>query len=408
MGAFEYQALDAKGKTRKGISQGDSARQVRQILRDQGLVPLSVTGVEEERQAGARRAGYTPRGRARISTNDLAIITRQFATLLGSGLTVEETLTALVNQAEGYQVKAVLSGIRAQVVEGRSLAEAVAAYPRSFPEIYQASVAAGEQSGHLAVVLERLADFVESRQELKQRVSIALIYPVILTVVSVLIVVGLLTYVVPRVVEVFENSGQALPWLTQMLIAVGDFLQQYGLWILGLATLGGIALALLFRLDKPRYLLHEAFLRTPGLRRLSRGLNTARMARTLAIMQTSGVPLLTSMRAAEGVLSNVVLKANLREAAGEVSEGVSIHRALGRHGHFPPLLIQMVASGESSGQLGEMLEKSASVMERELESRVAVLVGLFEPFMILLMGGVVLVIVLAILLPIFDLNQLIG
>jgi len=408
MGAFEYQALDARGKTRKGVSQGDSARQVRQLLRDQGLVPLAVTGVAEERRGGARQAGYTPRGRARINTNDLAIMTRQFATLLGSGLTVEETLSALVNQAEGHQMKSVLSGIRAQVVEGRSVAEAIAAYPRSFPEIYQASVAAGEQSGHLAGVLDRLADFVESRQSLKQRVSIALIYPVILTVVSILIVIGLLTYVVPRVVEVFENSGQALPLLTSMLIAVGDFLQHYGLWLLGGAALAGGLLTLLLRLEGPRYRLHRTILRTPGLKRLSRGLNTARMARTLAIMQTSGVPLLTSMRAAEGVLSNVVLKESLREAAGEVSEGVSINRALGRSGHFPPLLIQMVASGESSGQLGEMLEKSASVMERELESRVAVLVGLFEPFMILLMGAVVLVIVLAILLPIFDLNQLIG
>jgi len=407
MGAFEYQALDAKGRTRKGVSQGDSARQVRQILRDQGLVPLAVTGVEEARRGG-RRAGYSPRGRARLGTNDLAIITRQLATLLESGLTVEEALSALVNQAEGYPVKSVLSGIRAQVVEGRALADAIAAYPRSFPEIYQASVAAGEQSGHLAGVLDRLADFVESRQSLKQRVSIALIYPIILTVVSVLIVVGLLTYVVPRVVEVFENSGQALPMLTRILIGVGDFLQRYGLWILAAGALAVLALALLFRLPRPKYLLHETFLWIPGLRRLSRGLNTARMARTLAIMQSSGVPLLTSMRAAEGVLTNVVLRANLREAAGEVSEGVSIHRALARRGHFPPLLIQMVASGESSGQLGEMLEKSATVTERELESRVAVLVGLFEPFMILLMGAVVLVIVLAILLPVFDLNQLIG
>lgn len=408
MGAFEYQALDPKGKTRKGVSQGDSARHVRQILRDQGLVPLSVTGVEADRLGAGRAAGGARARRGRITTNELAVITRQFATLLGSGMTVEETLSALVSQAEGHGVKSVLSGIRAQVTEGRSLAEAIAGYPRSFPEIYQASVAAGEQSGNLDLVLDRLADYVESRQVLKQRVSIALIYPVILTVVSILIVTGLLTYVVPKVVQVFETSGQALPLLTRMLIAIGEFLQQYGLWILGLGAAATVALVLVFRMPGPRYQLHRVILATPGLRRLSRGLNTARMARTLAIMVGSGVPLLTSMRAAEGVVSNVVLKADLNEAAGEVAEGVSINRALARRGNFPPLLIQMVASGESSGELGNMLEKAASVMERELESRVAVLVGLFEPFMILFMGCVVLLIVLAILLPIFDLNTLIG
>lgn len=408
MGAYEYQALDQKGKTRKGLSQGDSARHVRQLLRDQGLVPLSVTGVQEDRPTAGRRPVVGRRRRARITTNELSVITRQFATLLGSGMTVEETLSALVSQAEGYQVKSVLSGIRAQVVEGRSLADAIETYPRSFPEIYKASVAAGEQSGTLALVLDRLADFVESRQELKQRVSIALIYPVILTVVSILIVTGLLTYVVPKVVQVFETSGQTLPLLTRILIAIGEFLQQYGVWIFAIGALGALVLALVFRLPAPRFQLHRAILAMPGLRRISRGLNTARMARTLAIMVSSGVPLLTSMRAAEGVLSNVVLKADLKEAAGEVAEGVSINRALSRRGNFPPLLIQMVASGESSGELGNMLEKAASVMERELESRVAVLVGLFEPFMILLMGCVVLLIVLAILLPIFDLNTLIG
>lgn len=408
MGAFEYQALDPKGRTRKGVSQGDSARHVRQILRDQGLVPMSVTGVQEDRLAAGRRFTGARTRRARITTNELAVITRQFATLLSSGMTVEETLSALVNQAEGHQVKSVLSGIRAQVMEGRSLADAIATYPRSFPEIYQASVAAGEQSGSLAMVLDRLADFVESRQVLKQRVSIALIYPVILSVVSILIVVGLLTYVVPKVVAVFENSGQTLPVLTRILIAIGEFLQQYGLWMLGFIALAALALIMVFRMEKPRYHLHRAILMLPGLRRLSRGLNTARMARTLAIMVGSGVPLLTSMRAAEGVVSNVVLRADLKEAAGEVAEGVTINRALGRRGRFPPLLIQMVASGEASGELGNMLEKAASVMERELESRVAVLVGLFEPFMILFMGCVVLLIVLAILLPIFDLNTLIG
>lgn len=405
MGAFEYQALDQKGRTKKGVSQGDSARQIRQQLREQGLVPLSVIGIEQEKKT---HSPHEERSRARIKNNDLAVITRQFATLLGSGLTVEETLSALVNQSEGHQVKTVLSGIRSRVMEGRSLADAIASYPRSFPEIYQASVSAGEQSGTLDVVLERLANYIETRQELQQRVGVALIYPIILTAVSITIVFALLTYVVPKVVEVFETTGQSLPLLTQVLIAIGEFIGKYSLWLIsGIAT-ATLIFTLVFRQEKPKYWLHQMILRLPIVKRLSRGLNTARMSRTLAIMVGSGVPLLSSMRAAEGVVGNLVLRANLKEAAGEVAEGVSIHRALARHGNFPALLTQMVATGESSGRLGDMLDKAASVLERELEARIAVMVGLFGPFMILIMGVVVLVIVLAILLPIFDLNQLIG
>jgi general secretion pathway protein F len=405
MGAFEYQALDAHGRTRKGVSTGDTARQVRQQLREKGLTPLSVIIVGED--TPQRQAGSPPR-RVRIKVNDLCVITRQFATLLGSGLTVEESLSALIQQSEGYQVKSVLSGIRSMVLEGRSLADAIASYPRSFPGIYHASVAAGEQSGNLDVVLEGLADYLEARQGLQQRISIAMIYPIILTVVAILIVSGLLTYVVPQVVKVFEDTGQQLPLLTRSLIGLSEFLQNYGLWIVAILCIFGLGLMFMFRDPKKRYIFHKMLLTMPGIRRLSRTLNTARMARTLAIMTGSGVPLLSAMRATEGVVSNLVLRGNLSDAAEEVSEGVSISRALGKSQNFPPLMTQMVASGESSGQLDHMLDKAASALERELEARIAVLVGLFEPVMIVVMGGIVLVIVLAILLPIFDLNQLIG
>ena len=405
MGAFEYQALDAQGRTRKGISTGDTARQVRQQLREKGLTPLSVATIGEERSQ-VKTGGQVRR--TRIKVNDLSVITRQFATLLGSGLTIEESLSALVQQSEGYQVKTVLSGIRSMVMEGQSLADAIASYPRSFPEIYQASVSAGEQTGNLDVVLERLANYVEARQVLKQRISVAMIYPTILTVVALLIVTGLLTYVVPQVVKVFNDTGQQLPFLTRALIGVSEFSQTYGIWIIAVLVLCAAVLRYLFRDPKVRYTFHKVILTIPGLRRLSRTLNTARLARTLAIMVGSGVPLLSSMRATEGVVSNLVLRGNLRDAAEEVSEGVSISRAIGRSRNFPPLLTQMVASGESSGQLDHMLDKAASALERELETRIAVLVGFFEPTMIVLMGGIVLVIVLAILLPIFDLNQLIG
>ena len=411
MGAFEYQALDLRGRTRKGVSTGDSARQVRQKLREQGLTPMNVVAVVEENDSSHESDSHTAKGRTRrtrIKTSELAIVTRQFATLLGSGLTVEESLSSLIQQSEGHQTKSVLSGIRSNVVEGHSLADAVSQYPRSFPEIYQASVAAGEQSGTLDEVLERLAQFIETRQGIQQRIGVALIYPIVLTFVAVVIVVGLLIYVVPKVVQVFEDTGQQLPLLTETLISVSQFMLDHGIWLIAVVVAGCAFFIVALKNTTVRMTLHQIFLKIPGLRRLSRGANTARMSRTLAIMTGSGVPLLSAMRASEGVVSNLVLRQDLANAATEVAEGVSINGALGRSGNFPPLLIQMVASGEQSGRLDEMLDKAASALERELESRIAVLVGLFEPVMILIMGGVVLLIVLAILLPIFDLNQLIG
>lgn len=403
MGAYEYEALDAGGRTRRGVATGDTPRQVRQKLRDDGFIPLAVVAVGEEKP-GAQLPWSRTR---RISASELAVITRQFATLVSAGLTIEEALHALVQQSESHQVKTILSGIRALVLEGRSLGDAVAAFPRAFPGIYHATIDAGEQAGRLDVVLERLADFTETRQAVRQRVGLALIYPVILTVVAILIVTGLLTYVVPEVVKVFQDVGQQLPLLTRALIGLAAFLKGYGLWLLLAGALLGTGLTLMFRQPRPRLELHRFLLRLPLVRRLVRGMNTARMARTLAIMAGSGVPLLSAMSAAAEVTRNLVLRAALHAAREEVREGVSLAKALARCGEFPPILVQMVASGEASGQLDKMLDKAALTQERELETRIAVLVGLFEPLMILLMGAVVLIIVLAILLPIFDLNQLV-
>ncbi len=400
MAAYEYEALDARGRTRRGVAMGDGPRQVRQQLRAEGLTPLRLQPVREGRGGGGRRRG-------RISSSDLAVVTRQLATLLTSGLTVEESLGALVAQSEGARLRRVLSGVRALVMEGASLTEAIGAYPDAFPGIYRASVMAGEQSGRLGEVLERLAGYIEARELLRQRVGLALVYPVILVVVAFAIVMFLFTYVMPKVLRVFEDSGQALPLLTRAFVAMTDAVQHYGPWALLFLLAAGLALGAWLRLPGPRLRFHALLLRLPGIRRLSRGLNTARMARTLAIMVGSGVPLLGAMEAAAGVLSNRVLRGALEAAAAEVREGVSLHRALARGGHFPPVLVQMVASGEASGRLGEMLEKAALTQERELEGRVAVLVGILEPLMILVMGAIVLLIVLAILLPIFDINQLI-
>jgi general secretion pathway protein F len=408
MAAFEYQALNERGRTLKGIATGDHSRQVRQDLRARGLVPISVVPVAE---SGGRGDGRAERGKARrtrIKTGELSVVTRQLATLLGSGLTVEDTLAALAQQSEGHRLVSVISDIRSLVTEGYSLSEAVALYPKSFPEIYRASIYAGEQSGNLDEVLDRLADYLETRHGIQQRLGVALVYPIFLTAVAVTIVVALVTYVVPKVVKVFEDTGQELPLLTRGLIGLSEFMQDWGIWLLVLIGIAAFIFTLIFRQPGPRFWLHGQYLRLPGLKRLTRSINTARMARTLSIMVSSGVPLLVAMRSTQGVVTNDVLRADLKAAAVEVSEGVSISRALGRSGNYPPLLVQMVASGESSGRLGHMLEKAAGATESELESRINMMVGLFEPVMILVMGVVVLVIVLAILMPIFDLNQLIS
>jgi len=297
--------------------------------------------------------------------------------------------------------------VRALVMEGSTLTDAIGAFPDAFPEIYRASVLAGEKSGRLGEVLERLATNTEAREGLRQRVGLALVYPVILLVMAFAIVMFLFIYVVPKVVKVFQGTGQELPVLTRVFIVMTDFLQAYGLWLLAGIAGGIVGLVMFLRLPGPKYQFHQLLLRFPGTRRLSRGLNSARMARTLAIMAGSGVPLLTAMNASREVINNVVLREAMQKAADDVRQGVSLNKALGRSSLFPPILVQMVASGEASGRLDEMLEKSAATQERELESRIAVMVGIFEPVMILVMGAIVLLIVLAILLPIFDINQLI-
>ncbi len=407
MAAFEYQALDTNGKTVKGVTTGDHVKQIRADLRAQGLVPLDVKSVSDSAVDKANKSGSSSR-RIKISANDLSILTRQMATLLNSGMTVEETLSAMIKQSEGHKVKSVMSDLRSLVTEGYSLSDAVALYPRSFPEIYRASISAGEQSGTLDEVLERLADYLETRHAVQQKIGNALVYPIFLTIASVSIVVALVAFVVPKVVSVFEDTGQELPMLTNVLISLSEFLQNYGLFLLIFIIVCIIGLGFVFRQPAPKYWLHSQYLKLFGIKRLSKNINAARMARTLSIMVGSGVPLLASMRSSEGVLTNVVLKENLKHAAEEVAQGVSISRALDRSGNFPPLLVQMVASGENSGKLDHMLDKAASATESEMASRISMIVSLFEPAMILIMGVIVLVIVLAILLPIFDLNAVLS
>jgi general secretion pathway protein F len=404
MGAFEYTALDPRGREKRGVLEGDAARQIRQQLREKGWVPLSVEEVAQREAKERKRYAFLRRG---ISATELALITRQLATLVRAGLPLEECLRAVSQQADKGRLKSMLLAVRARVMEGHSLAVGLSDFPHVYPELYRTTVEAGEQSGHLDRVLERLADYTESRQQLRQKIQLAVFYPALLTVVAILVVGGLMTYVVPQVVQVFENIGQELPPLTRGLIAVSDFLRNNGLVMLILLVLAIAGFSYLLRNTAVRRRFHKVLLIIPLVSRLERGLNTGRFARTFSILTASGVPVLESMRISAQVMSNLPMKEAVAEATARVREGAGIAAALERSGYFPPMTVQLVASGEASGKLEEMLERAAINQEREIETLIAALLGLFEPLLILFMGSVVLVIVLAILLPIFDLNQLI-
>ena len=404
MSAFEYTALDKKGREKKGIIEGDSARLVRQQLREQSLVPLTVT--EVKKQSG-NKTTTTFSLKQKINTTELALMTRQLATLARSGIPLDEATATVARQSIKPKVKKLLLGVRAKILEGHTLADGLRDYPHIFSEMYCATVAAGEQSGHLDVVLERLADYTEQRQQMQQRLKLALIYPVILTVMSILVVSGLLTYVVPEVVKVFSDTGQQLPFLTVALIAVSDFMQDWFIYLL-LTMLAAFAVfkkLLQQPVFKKQY--HQFLLKLPVLGGLVLGGNSAQFSRTLSILAASGVPILEAMRIAVKVMDNIPMREAVENASQQVSEGSSLSSTLENSGYFNPMLINLIASGEATGQLEQMLERAAMNQERELETTMAMLMGLLEPLLIVVMGGVVLIIVLAILLPVLDLNQLV-
>ncbi|WP_425055002.1 type II secretion system inner membrane protein GspF [Pseudomonas abyssi] len=403
MPAFEYTALDGTGRTRKGVEEGDSPRQVRSRLREQGLTPMSVSQVAE-RQALLRMPVF----QQRIKPLELALATRQMATLARAGLPIEEVLATVARQSESPRVRSALTAVRTRVMEGLPLAHALGEFPSVFPVIYRTTIAAGEQAGRLDLVLERLADNVEAQNAMRQKIQLAMFYPAILTCVALLVTVALLTYVVPEVVKVFDGMNQELPLLTRSLIAVSDTLRDWG--ILMLLVLAGLIYGVRTLLKKPTYQRrwHDFLLRLPLIGRLTRGLNTARFARTLNILAGSGVPLLDALNMSASVISNLPMREAVSAAAQRVREGAGVGLALERSGYFPAMTLSLIKSGESSGTLDSMLERAAETQERELEARIAMVMGVFEPLLILTMGAVVLVIVLAILLPIFELNQLVN
>ena len=405
MGAFEYTALDSGGKEKKGVLEGDTPRQIRQQLRDKGWMPLTVQETtQRETRAQASRISL----RRSVSATDLALITRQLATLVRSGMPIEECLQAAAQQNEKARLKSMLLAVRSRVMEGHTLATGLGDYPHVFPDLYRTTVAAGEQSGHLEVVLERLADYSENRQQMQQKIQLALFYPALLTLVAIGVVIGLMTFVVPKVVKVFDNTGQTLPALTRAMITISDFLRDYGFGLLIIMVITGFAISWVLRKQGPKRRFHQFLLKVPLIGRLVRGINAGRFARTFSIVTASGVPVLEGLRIASQVMSNIPMRESVEEAARKVREGASIYAALDQGGYFPPMMVHLIASGESSGRLEDMLERAAINQEHEIETQIAAVMGLFEPVLILVMGVVVMLIVLAILQPIFEMNQLLN
>ncbi len=403
MAAYEYTALDTAGREHRGVLDGDSARQVRQLLRDQSLLPVAVSEVTDAEPKRVFRISFG----SGISTTDLALLTRQLSTLVRSGIPLEEALLAVSQQSEKARVQSVVAGVRARVLEGRTLAEGLGAFPKVFPEIYRATVSAGEQSGHLDAVLERMADYTENRQVLQQKIRNAMIYPVLLTVICLSIVGVLLGYVVPEVVRVFEAGERELPILTRLLIGASDFLRAWW-WLLLLAVAAAVwAFRRWLREPASRRRFDLMKLRLPIIGRITRGNNAARFARTFSILTASAVPVLEALRISGEVVTNSPMRQAVQDAAVRVREGAPIARSLAASKLFPPMLVHLIASGETSGQLESMLERAADNQERELDGVVNTAVGVLGPVMILVMGGFVFMIVIALLLPIFQLNQLV-
>lgn len=401
MPTYDYRAQDRHGRPCKGRQEADSPRHARQLLRERGLLPSQVQLVTERGAHGQGRA-------VGLSASELALLTLQLSTLVQAGLPLEEALEAVAQQSQKRRIASLLSQVRGRVMEGQSLAAALGAFPRAFPQLFQATVAAGERSGHLGQVLEQLAAYTEARQASRQRIQLALVYPALLMFACVAIVGFLLGYVVPDVVKIFVDSGQPLPVLTQAMIALSHGLRAYGLALL-IVALGAVALLRWsLRQARWRWQWHRLALRVPLLGGVFRAMEAARFASTLAILGKSAVPLVDALEIAAAVIGNVTIRARMSDVARSVREGGTLTRGLEAGGDIPPLMLHMIASGERAGELDAMLARAAEQQEKSLAARIALVVSLFEPAMLVVMGGVVLLIVMAILLPILSLNQLVN
>lgn len=406
MAAFDYQAVDSRGKNKKGVIEGDTPRHVRNLLREQGLMPIEVTPCLQKNKQKNKKSLFA--GGKKISVAELALITRQLSTLVESGLPIEESLMAVGEQCDKNSLKSMVMAVRTKVTEGYGLAESMAEFPQVFNRLFRAMVAAGEKSGHLDKVLDRLADYTEQREQLRSQLIQALVYPIIMTIVATGVIAILLTAVVPKIVGQFEHMGANLPGTTQFLIASSDFLREYGLGIVLIFAALILLWSQLLKKERFRFAYHQRFLSLPGIGKVAKSVNTARFARTLSILTASAVPLLESMKISGEVLDNLYIKQSVKEAADKVREGASLRVSLEQTKLFPPMMLHMIASGEKSGQLEHMLGRAADNQDRDFEAIVNISLKAFEPALMVVMAGIVLFIVMAILQPILQLNTLIG
>jgi general secretion pathway protein F len=404
MATYSYKAIDRNGKDKRGVIQAESTRQARQLLRAQGLIVVKTASSDEVR----RKKSFVGSLRKPISSLELSLITRQLAILLSSGLSVEQSLNALIEQLENTEQKSIIMRVKEEVIGGRSLAASMRMFPKVFPAIYCSLIHAGEQSGSLAGVMTKLADYSDRTRELTSKILMALLYPIIVTIVASLMIVALLVYVVPQVVKVFESSKQELPFLTKMLIATSGGLRSYGwLIIVGIIVLI-ISLNRMLKRHDFKLRFHKKLLEIPVMGRLLINMDVARFTHTLSILLASGVPMIAALEAGRDTVSNYMLKNAVNQALKSVQEGVPLAVALGSKKAFPPVVIHLIASGEKSGTLDHLLSQAAAHQELELTHRSQLLTGILEPVLILFMGGVVLLIVIAILLPILNMNNLVG
>jgi general secretion pathway protein F len=406
MPAFEYRCLDDNGKVRKGVLEADSPRQVRQQLRDKGWVALDVSVTADKPAANPLFSSASSSGRLGIA--EQALITRQLATLIRSGMPVEQSLTAVARQAGKPRVERIVLAVRARVLEGHSLAGSLAEFPRAFPEMYRATVAAGEQSGHLEQVLEQLAEYLETRNDTGRSVAQAMIYPAFIMVFSSLVITMLMMYVVPRMVEVFINQGRALPLLTRIMITLSDFFRDWLWLVVSVGVIGAVAFSRAMRDPAFRLHVHRRLVGMPVVGGVMRAADSARLASTLGILGRAGVPLVEALAISAQVVGNLAIRQAVTEAASRVREGGNLSRALEKSGYFPPMMVQMIASGEASGELDQMLTRAAVYQERDLNSTVSTAVGLLGPLMLLVMAGFVVLVVLAVILPMLEMNAFIG
>lgn len=406
MAAFNYQALDMAGKPSTGMIEADSARLARAALRENGLFVVELNSLSDPGTQHDARSFSLP-FRKRIPLSEVSLMLRQLATLLEAGLQLEQALAVLIEQGENPAMRQVIAALRSEVLAGSTLARAMEKHRDTFPDIHRALIRAGEESGELATVMDKLASYAENQQALQQKIGLAMVYPAIVIFVAVLVVGGLLLFVVPPVVEVFQQTKQELPLLTRALIALSDFLSAAWLYLIALFVIGGISAHRTLQLESVRYQFHLKLLRLPVVGKLIRGSNTARMASTLSILVGSGVGLLTALNAACGVVTNLPMQRALEDTASKVREGVTLSRALASSGLFPPVLVHLIASGEQSGRLDTMLDRVAKQQTQEVSGFTTALTSILEPVLILFMGAVVLLIVLAILLPIIQMNQMV-